>query len=172
MSCRVTVMIPASCTTFYLELPAPREDLAPALPPRMVVDEVTPPDWRLNRRLYHLVGDDWQWEDLDEATDEEWQKRIADPTLRTWTATVGDTLVGYFELHRPDHVTTEIRYLGLCPGWTDQKLGGPLLGEALRKAWGWPGTRRVWVHTCTLDHPSALANYQARGMVLYHQVEC
>jgi hypothetical protein len=26
---------------------------------------------------------------------------------------------------------------------------------------------RVWVHTCTLDHPASLANYQARGLVPY-----
>jgi hypothetical protein len=34
------------------------------------------------------------------------------------------------------------------------------------RAWDW-GATRVWVHTCSLDHPSALANYQARGMRLY-----
>ena len=30
-----------------------------------------------------------------------------------------------------------------------------------------PPTARVWVHTCTLDGPAALANYQARGLVVY-----
>jgi hypothetical protein len=23
---------------------------------------------------------------------------------------------------------------------------------------------RVWLHTCSLDHPNAIANYRARGM--------
>lgn len=32
------------------------------------------------------------------------------------------------------------------------------------------GAKRVWVHTCSLDGPNALANYQARGFQLY-QVE-
>jgi hypothetical protein len=32
-----------------------------------------------------------------------------------------------------------------------------------------PSITRVWVHTCTRDHPGALANYQARGMVIYKQ---
>jgi hypothetical protein len=31
------------------------------------------------------------------------------------------------------------------------------------------GARRVWVHTCSLDHPQALANYLARGLQLYKQ---
>jgi hypothetical protein len=26
---------------------------------------------------------------------------------------------------------------------------------------------RLWVHTCNRDHPQALANYKARGMVVY-----
>jgi hypothetical protein len=30
-----------------------------------------------------------------------------------------------------------------------------------------PAPSRVWVHTCTLDHPGALANYQARGFAIY-----
>lgn len=51
----------------------------------------------------------------------------------------------------------------------DWGFGGGLLSHAITSAWEWPGTRRVWVHTCTLDHPSALQNYQARGFVLYDQ---
>jgi hypothetical protein len=45
-------------------------------------------------------------------------------------------------------------------------LGGALLSRALEDAWQME-PRRVWVHTCTLDHPAALANYQARGMKIY-----
>ena len=37
---------------------------------------------------------------------------------------------------------------------------------ALDDAWEVAG-RRVWVHTCSLDHPSALANYQARGFRIF-----
>jgi GNAT superfamily N-acetyltransferase len=49
-------------------------------------------------------------------------------------------------------------------------LGGPLLSAAVTRAWEM-GARRVWVHTCDLDHPRALANYQARGFRVFH-VEC
>ena len=38
-----------------------------------------------------------------------------------------------------------------------------LMAHALRLAWGRAGTRRVWVHTCTLDHPGALAFYARHG---------
>ena len=30
-------------------------------------------------------------------------------------------------------------------------------------AWTLPGTKRVWLHTSTLDHPNALPNYLRRG---------
>jgi hypothetical protein len=43
-----------------------------------------------------------------------------------------------------------------------------LLTSAIEEAWRiLPPVSRVWVHTCNLDHPSALANYQARGMAIY-----
>jgi hypothetical protein len=41
-----------------------------------------------------------------------------------------------------------------------------MLTEAIRVAWMWDA-KRVWVHTCTLDHEGALSNYLARGMKIY-----
>jgi hypothetical protein len=62
----------------------------------------------------------------------------------------------------------EIAYFGLLPEWISRGLGGVLLTSAIEGAWGMaPKPSRVWVHTCNRDHPLALANYQARGMVVY-----
>ena len=36
------------------------------------------------------------------------------------------------------------------------------MSEAVREAWA-AGPSRVWLHTCTLDHPAALPNYLGRG---------
>jgi GNAT superfamily N-acetyltransferase len=56
----------------------------------------------------------------------------------------------------------------LLPKFIGRGFGGALLTSAIEKAWQMsPSITRVWVHTCTLDHPRALANYQARGMVIY-----
>jgi len=43
-----------------------------------------------------------------------------------------------------------------------------MLTDALQRAWAW-NAHRVWVHTCSLDHPAALKNYAARGMTVYDQ---
>jgi GNAT superfamily N-acetyltransferase len=63
----------------------------------------------------------------------------------------------------------EIAYFGLLPGFIGKGLGAYLLTAATRRAWDM-GATRVWVHTCDLDHPRALANYQARGFRIF-QVE-
>ena len=65
----------------------------------------------------------------------------------------------------------EIAYFGLLPQFVGRGLGGALLTATIERAWQLK-PRRVWVHTCTLDHPSALANYQARGFRIYkHETE-
>ena len=43
-----------------------------------------------------------------------------------------------------------------------------MLTEAIRRAWALDA-QRVWLHTCTEDHPAALPNYQKRGFRIYDQ---
>jgi GNAT superfamily N-acetyltransferase len=61
-----------------------------------------------------------------------------------------------------------LSYFGLLPPFLGQGIGGALLTAAIERAWAMDA-RRVWVHTCTLDHPAALRNYQARGFRLYDE---
>ena len=78
------------------------------------------------------------------------------------------TPAGYIELEAQADDNNEIAYFGLLPAFTGQRLGGYLLSEGVAHAWA-NGARRVWVHTCNLDGPTALANYQARGFRVYDQ---
>jgi GNAT superfamily N-acetyltransferase len=59
--------------------------------------------------------------------------------------------------------------LDLLRQFIGQGIGGALLTAAIRRAWQL-ASQRVWVHTCSLDGPNALGNYQARGFRLYDQV--
>jgi GNAT superfamily N-acetyltransferase len=99
-------------------------------------------------------------------SDERWQEYIDQPGLQTWIGYLDDAEVGYFELDRQPATGVEIAYFGLLPEFIGRGLGGALLTEAIRRAWQL-GTKRVWVHTCTLDHPQALSNYLARGLEIY-----
>ena len=124
-------------------------------------------DWRFNRDMYFAVGEKWKWIDKQPWTDERWKEYAIDPNLQTFAGYYDATLAGYYELHwdaEPDrrNHAVEIAYLGLLPEFIGRGLGGALLTSAIENAWMWSPSR-VWVHTCYWDHPSALANYQARG---------
>ena len=60
----------------------------------------------------------------------------------------------------------EIAYLGLLEEYQNKKLGSYLLSAAIKKSF-LNNPKRVWVHTCSLDHKNALSNYVARGMKIF-----
>src|SRR5918995_1859877 len=81
--------------------------------------------------------------------------------MKRWAElTVGPT--GYFELRAHQDDSVEIAYFGLLPDFIGRGWGKYLLTRAVQSAWQ-QGPRRVWLHTCTLDHPAALPNYLKRG---------
>ncbi|MGI5155716.1 GNAT family N-acetyltransferase [Microbispora sp. CA-102843] len=164
-------------TTWYLEQTSPA-DLRPGRPPaasaQIVRAEVPSPEF--SRFLYTAVGGDWQWTNRLPWTWKQWRDWLDRPGVETWVAWVRGTPAGYAELVAQDGGTVEIVNFGLLPYAIGQGLGGWLLGEATARAWDlaerWPGreaTRRVWVHTCSLDGPAALANYKARGFRIYDE---
>ena len=159
----------ATFTTFYLEMTCSTSLKAKPMPASLNVVECEEPQCQFNRFLYELVGSDWEWGDLDDWTDEQWRSLVQSDAHRTWVAYYRGAIAGYYELYRPDGRNAEIRYFGLAPNAIGHGFGGPLLSHAIESAWRWAGTERVWVHTCTFDHPGALGNYQARGMRLYKE---
>ena len=154
--------------TTYLEMRS-RDQLRPKrVDARFQIREKRNRDWRFNRDLYFRVGERWDWIDKRPWTDEQWKEYAAAAELRTFAGYCDDALVGYYELRRDTEGGVEIAYFGLLPEWIGRGLGGALLTSAIEGAWRMePNTSRVWVHTCNRDHPQALANYQARGMIVY-----
>jgi GNAT superfamily N-acetyltransferase len=94
-------------------------------------------------------------------------EHLASGGVEIWLLTVAGTPAGYFELHRTAH-EVEICYFGLLPEFIGQRLGPALLTVAVREAWA-SEPERVWLHTCSLDHPSAVRNYERVGFVPYRQ---
>ena len=154
-------------TTIYLEMTAPSE-LRPrrSEDPRFTIREAVVPQWRVNRFLYALVGEQWDWVDKRGWSDQQWQDYVSSGSLRTFLAFLEGNIAGYYELSRDESGSVEIAYLGLAPQFIGRGLGAALLTDALEKAWTWDA-QRVWVHTCTLDHPAAVRNYEGRGMRVY-----
>jgi GNAT superfamily N-acetyltransferase len=146
-----------------------RAQLIPAPPPTVAVAveraEVVQPE--LNRFLYTAVGGDWYWTGRLAWTYERWRAWLDRPEVETWVARSGGSPAGYFELEQQDGGDVELAYFGLLPQFIGQGIGGHLLTVAVLRGWELPTTGRVWVHTCSLDHPSALANYQTRGFEIF-----
>lgn len=153
-------------TTYYLEMTAPDQLRGRPRPEGLEIAEAELKEFRFNRYLYQLVGEPWQWTDRLQLPDEEWRRYAERDGLRTWVAYHRGSIAGYYELERQDDDSVQIAYFGLAPKFVGMGFGGHLLTHALESAWSW-NTHRVWVHTCTLDHPSALHNYRARGMRIY-----
>ncbi len=126
------------------------------------------PSPEFNRFLYSAVGGDWHWRDRLTWSYARWMEWLDRPDVETWVAYVRGTPAGYVELESQPDGSVEIAYFGLLPAFIGQGLGGQLLTFAITRGWDL-GASRVWVHTCSLDHPGALANYQARGLRLFKQ---
>jgi GNAT superfamily N-acetyltransferase len=154
-------------TIYYLEMLDPGDfKPKPYQDPDFSIEECIIRQYPFNRFLYEFIGRQWHWIDKVYWSDERWKEYVEDNRLRTWVAYRGGGPAGYYELQHHEDGNIEIMYLGLCPAFIGKGYGGYLVSHAIQSAWGC-GARRVWVHTCSLDHPSALPNYQARGFRLY-----
>ena len=100
-------------------------------------------------------------------TEKQWIEYVSDKKVKTYVLKFKEDLAGYFELILYSNKNeVEIAYLGLLEEYQNQKLGSYLLSSAIKNSF-LNKPKRVWVHTCSLDHHNALKNYIARGMKIF-----
>ena len=147
----------------YLQMLSPG-DLSPAREPapgpRIERIGGCPPSFF--RYLYTEVGRAYHWTDRLGWTDAEIAAYLGDGKVTLHVLYVDHAPAGYYELRAHDDDSMEIAYFGLLAEYTGRGLGGWMLTRAVQDAWA-RGASRVWLHTCTLDHASALPNYRKRG---------
>ena len=126
---------------------------------------VEPVDFQLNKFFYKNVGKNHHWVDRLVWTEKQWTEYVSNKKVKTYILKKQDDLAGYFELilHQNE---IEIAYLGLLEEYQNKKLGSFLLSSAIKNSFSYQ-TKRVWVHTCSLDHKNALNNYISRGMKIF-----
>jgi ribosomal protein S18 acetylase RimI-like enzyme len=147
----------------FLEMRSPGELrlAAPPVPaPSVARLQPCPPD--VFRHLYTEVGRAFRWTDRLSWTDEQIAQHLADRRTAIWLLSWQEVPAGYFELREHDDRSVEIAYFGLLPEFIGRGWGKYLLTRAAMAAWDL-GPSRIWLHTCTLDHPAALPNYLKRG---------
>ncbi len=129
------------------------------------VQLVQPFDFQLNKFFYKNIGKEHEWVDRLTWTERQWIEYLSDKKVKTYILKKIDDLAGYFELilHKDE---VEIAYFGLLEEYRNKKLGSYLLSSAIKNSF-LTNPKRVWVHTCSLDHKNALHNYISRGMKIF-----
>ena len=136
-------------------------------PKNYSINLVDPFDFQLNKFFYKNIGKNHHWVDRLVWTEKQWINYVSDKNVKTYVLKNEKDLAGYFELilhQEKDEV--EIAYLGLLKEYQNKKLGSYLLSAAIKNSF-LNNPKRVWVHTCSLDHKNALSNYVARGMKVF-----
>ena len=134
---------------------------------KYTLNVIKPKNFQLNKFLYKQVGKKYHWVDRLVWTDQNWMAYISKENVLTYILKHEDDLIGYFELiFHEKKLEIEIAYFGILEEYFGKKLGGFLLTEAIKKSFSL-NAKRVWVHTCSLDHKNALINYLSRGMTVF-----
>ena len=118
------------------------------------------------RALFRKIGAPWLWFSRLAISDSELEAIIANPQVELFEVTAVEAVVGMLELDFRVAGECEIAFIGLVPNLTGEGHGRWLLAEAVHRAWR-EGVARLHVHTCTLDHPAALAAYRRAGFTPY-----
>jgi GNAT superfamily N-acetyltransferase len=146
----------------FLEMLTPPGQRSARFPSGLRVRTVDHPPLAWYRDLYRRIGEDWLWFSRAVIADEELARLLGQPGTEIIALERSDGIaVGLAELHRHrDEV--EIALFGVVPEATGTGAAGFLMDAALDRAWS-PDTARVWLHTCSFDHPAAVPFYRRSG---------
>jgi ribosomal protein S18 acetylase RimI-like enzyme len=135
----------------------------------VLLEEKPTPD--LCKFFYKEVGKDFFWRDRLKWSDQDWLNYINNDFFKLYILKYNNKLAGYYELlYDPRALSMEIPYFGIFKEFYGKGIGGYLLTDAILNSFN-QKVDKVWVHTCTLDHPNALKNYLARGMKVFKTEE-
>lgn len=152
----------------YLEMHRRPERVVPAPRDGLSVIHAQHPTIAYYRFLYEAVGQQWHWVRRTRYSDEELARIIHDPLDEIHVLHVSGVPAGYAELDRRVDGEVELNQFGLTADFIGQGLGKWFLQWTIDRAWSY-APNRFWLHTCTLDHPNALLNYQKAGFVVYKE---
>jgi GNAT superfamily N-acetyltransferase len=159
-----------------LEMHAAPSGPLPETPAGYDLHQVPKPDPTWYRTLFRRIGEHWLWVSRLVMHKSELEAALSAPSTEVFavvpTGRPINEAIGLAELSFARAGQCEIVYFGLERAHTGKGLGRWLMASMLQRAWREPGVERVWLHTCTLDDPAALAFYRRQGFVAYaRQVE-
>ena len=150
---------------YYLEINSINKLNTKSIPSEnLTIEEAKKNNFDLNKFFYKQIGKQHQWVDRLIWQDKNWIDYVSKKNLKTYILKQNNDYVGYFELIFDKNIC-EIAYFGILKEYIGKGYGGFLLSEALKI--GFKNANRIWVHTCSLDHPNAIENYKSRGMKVF-----
>ena len=154
---------------FYLQIRSLEELNKVKKPSKSLMVERSSNNFQLNKFFYREIGKKHRWVDRLSWSNETWINYLSNKNLHTCVLKKNDDLVGYYEkIYYEENNEFEIAYFGIMEEYIGKGYGGFLLSEALENCLK-EKVKRIWVHTCSLDHENAIKNYLARGMKLYKE---
>ena len=124
-------------------------------------------NYEINKFFYKQIGKDHFWRDRLVWTDKQWLKYSSNPLLETWILKDSENnLMGYYEIEKHENKEFELINMGVLSEYRSKGYGSLLLNHVLKKSFD-NKAEKVWVHTCSLDHKFALANYLSRGFKIF-----
>lgn len=159
-----------------LEMLAPPPALAVAgTPAQLALERITARQMPRYLTLYRALGWRWMWFSRLVMPEAELAAILNDPKVEAYAVSQNGQDIGLLELDRRVVGETEIAFFGLLEGAVGQGIGAGLMARALELAWVHAAksetqaapVSRVWVHTCTFDHPGAVRFYQRCGFAIY-----
>lgn len=156
----------AAVVTFLEMRQRPEPQSARSLPPGFELVPLTRPTPDRYRTLFRAVGEDWLWFSRIVMRDDELRSIIDDPRVHILALRHGGQDAGILELDFREADACELAFFGLAKSAIGKGIGGALMREAIARAWTQP-IERFWLHTCTFDHPSAVAFYRRFGFTPY-----
>jgi GNAT superfamily N-acetyltransferase len=142
-----------------LEPPALRP--SPSVP-GVVIRPVSRPEAGWYCDLFRRIGAPWLWQSRLRLAPAALEAIIRSPDVAIWSVVADGRDEGLLELDFRQPGACELAFFGLTVPLTGRGIGRALMNQALSETWRRP-IRRMWLHTCTLDHPGALAFYIRSG---------
>ena len=130
--------------------------------------KVNDPDTDWYRALFRRVGENWLWFSRLQMDDDELRAVLDTPFCETYAFEAQGREEGLVELDFGAEAECELSYFGLTPPLVGQGAGRWMMNRVLEIAWSHP-IRRLWVHTCSLDHPGALDFYIRSGFAPFRR---
>ena len=150
----------------WLEMTRPPELPVPRAPEGFALARLERPEPGHYLRLFRAVGARWLWFSRLALEAVELRQILEDPRVEVHAVRHGEREIGLLELDFRPGQECELAFLGLTDAYQGRGLGRWLIEEAIARAFARP-VRRLFVHTCTLDHPGALAFYRRAGFRAY-----